>query len=182
MRSVAWGLFLSGVASGVTSVDFARAQSVSLPPVTVTAPEQRKQARRTEQTRRTESSSRTSAARRAQRTQVADRQQQSTPGLSTGVFGAAPGRGDVSSAVTALPAAVTVMDAPAISRLAVNVYGDLFRSLPGFNISNYGQGAIGYGISLRGYTESEHGATSPTTLMAFRSTRCRRCLRRTMPI
>jgi len=49
------------------------------------------------------------------------------------------------------------MDAPAISRLAVNVYGDLFRSLPGFNISNYGQGAIGYGISLRGYTESEHG-------------------------
>ena len=49
------------------------------------------------------------------------------------------------------------MDAPAISRLAVNVYGDLFRSLPGFNISNYGHGAIGYGISLRGYTESEHG-------------------------
>ncbi|MET0720144.1 MAG: TonB-dependent receptor plug domain-containing protein, partial [Tardiphaga sp.] len=138
-------------------MDFARAQSVSLPPVTVTAPEQRKQTRRTEQARRTESSSRTSAARRAQRTQVADRQQQSTPGLSPGVFGAAPGRGDVSSAVTALPAAVTVMDAPAISRLAVNVYGDLFRSLPGFNISNYGQGAIGYGISLRGYTESEHG-------------------------
>ena len=49
------------------------------------------------------------------------------------------------------------MDAPAISRLAVNVYGDLFRSLPEFNISNYGHGAIGYGISLRGYTESERG-------------------------
>lgn len=63
----------------------------------------------------------------------------------------------MSSAVTALPAAVTVMDAPAISRLAVATYGDLFRSLPGFNVSNYGQGGIGYGLSLRGYTESEHG-------------------------
>ncbi|MEY9183479.1 outer membrane receptor protein involved in Fe transport [Bradyrhizobium sp. USDA 326] len=75
-------------------------------------------------------------------------------GLSAG---ATPGRADVSSAVTALPAAVTVMNAPAISRLAVATYGDLFRSLPGFNVSNYGQGGIGYGLSLRGYTESEHG-------------------------
>ncbi|UQD75571.1 TonB-dependent receptor [Bradyrhizobium japonicum] len=68
-----------------------------------------------------------------------------------------PGRGDVSSAVTALPAAVTVLDAPAISRLAVSTYGDLFRPLPGFNVSNYGQGAVGYGLSLRGYTDAEHG-------------------------
>lgn len=29
--------------------------------------------------------------------------------------------------------------------------------MPGFNISNYGQGAVGYGLSLRGYTEAEHG-------------------------
>ncbi len=36
-------------------------------------------------------------------------------------------------------------------------YGDLFRSLPGFNISNYGQGAIGYGMSMRGFTDAEHG-------------------------
>ena len=78
------------------------------------------------------------------------------PGLSTGLT-ATPGRGDVSSAVTALPAAVTVIDAPAISRLPVASYGDIFRSLPGFNISNFGQGAVGYGISLRGYTEAEHG-------------------------
>ena len=65
--------------------------------------------------------------------------------------------GDLSSAVTALPAAVTVLNAPAISRLPINTYGDLFRSLPGFNVSNFGQGAIGYGLSLRGYTEAEHG-------------------------
>ena len=52
---------------------------------------------------------------------------------------------------------MTTIDAPAISRLPVASYGDIFRSLPGFNDSNFGQGAIGYGISLRGYTEAEHG-------------------------
>jgi outer membrane receptor protein involved in Fe transport len=41
--------------------------------------------------------------------------------------------------------------------MPVATYGDLFRSLPGFNISNYGQGAVGYGMSLRGFTEAEHG-------------------------
>ena len=50
-----------------------------------------------------------------------------------------------------------MLDAPTISRLPVATYGDLFRSLPGFNVSNYGQGAVGYGLSLRGYTEAEHG-------------------------
>jgi outer membrane receptor protein involved in Fe transport len=122
-----------------------------LPPVTITAPEAPPR-----RTRRAEPSARTNAARRAQRSPVTQpsSQQQSSAGLSAG---ATPGRGDVSSAVTALPAAVTVMDAPAISRLAVATYGDLFRSLPGFNVSNYGQGGIGYGLSLRGYTESEHG-------------------------
>lgn len=44
-----------------------------------------------------------------------------------------------------------------IQRLPVGSYGDIFRSLPGFNVSNYGQGAIAYGIALRGYTEGEHG-------------------------
>ena len=44
-----------------------------------------------------------------------------------------------------------------IQRLPVGSYADIFRSLPGFNVSNFGQGAIGQGISLRGYTEAEHG-------------------------
>jgi outer membrane receptor protein involved in Fe transport len=79
------------------------------------------------------------------------------PGVAESGPTTMPGRGDVSSAVTALPAAVTVVDAPAIRRLPVASYGDLFRSLPGFDVSNYGQGAIGYGISLRGYTDAEHG-------------------------
>lgn len=74
-----------------------------------------------------------------------------------GAFSSSPGRGEVSSAVTALPAAVTVVDAPTITRMPVASYGDLFRSLPGFDISNYGQGGIGYGLSMRGYTDGEHG-------------------------
>lgn len=59
--------------------------------------------------------------------------------------------------MTALPAATTVVDAGMIARAPVATYTDLFRSLPGFNVSNLGQGGIASGISLRGYTESEHG-------------------------
>jgi len=79
------------------------------------------------------------------------------PPAQPNVSQSAPGRGDVSSAVTSLPAATTVVDAAAITRTPVATYGDLFRSLPGFNVSNFGQGGIGYGLSLRGYTEAEHG-------------------------
>ena len=59
--------------------------------------------------------------------------------------------------MTALPAATTVVDAGMIARAPVATYTDLFRSLPGFNVSNFGQGGIASGISLRGYTEAEHG-------------------------
>ena len=69
----------------------------------------------------------------------------------------APRRGDLSASVAALPAATTLIDARAIERAPVATYGDLFRAQPGFNVSNYGQGGIGYGLALRGYTEAEHG-------------------------
>lgn len=68
-----------------------------------------------------------------------------------------PGRGDLSTAAAALPAASTTIDAKVIERTPVSSYGDIFRAMPGFNVSNYGQGAIGYGMSLRGYTDGEHG-------------------------
>ena len=29
--------------------------------------------------------------------------------------------------------------------------------MPGFNVANYKQGAIAYGLSMRGYTNAEHG-------------------------
>ena len=70
---------------------------------------------------------------------------------------AEPGRGALSPAVTALPANTTTLDAAAIGKLPVFSYGDLFRPLTGFDVSNYGQGGVGYGISLRGFTDGEHG-------------------------
>ena len=123
-----------------------------LPPVTITSPDQatKKRAQRSERPARM-----TSVRRSAQRGRPASLQP-TLPGV-TDALAASPGRGDVSRSVTALPAATTVLDAPRISQLPVATYGDLFRSLPGFNVSNFGQGAIGYGLSLRGYTEAEHG-------------------------
>lgn len=59
--------------------------------------------------------------------------------------------------MTSLPAATTVVDSQFVARAPIATYGDLFRSLPGFNVSNYGQGGIASGLSLRGYTEAEHG-------------------------
>lgn len=129
----------------------------TLPPVTVTAPETRaKKQQRTPQ-QRTPMIARTETRRRQVQATRSTSQSAGAPGAGAPTSAATPGRGDVSSAVTALPAATTVLDAPAISRLPVTSYGDLFRSLPGFNVSNYGQGGIGYGLSLRGYTEAEHG-------------------------
>jgi outer membrane receptor protein involved in Fe transport len=68
-----------------------------------------------------------------------------------------PTRSDLSTAASAQPAASSTIDYRTISQLPVNSYGDMFRPLPGFYVSNYGQGAIGYGIGLRGFTEAEHG-------------------------
>ena len=66
-------------------------------------------------------------------------------------------RSDLSPAVAALPAASTSIDSETIYRRPYVTYGDIFRPVTGFNVSNYGQGALGYGIALRGYTEAEHG-------------------------
>src|SRR3954464_8206878 len=66
-------------------------------------------------------------------------------------------RSDLSTAVAALPAASTSIDSATIYRRPYVSYGDIFRPVTGFNVSNYGQGALGYGISLGGYTEEEHG-------------------------
>jgi len=57
----------------------------------------------------------------------------------------------------ALPAETTTLGPEAIQREPIFSYGDIFRPLTGFDISNYGQGGLGYGISLRGFTDAEHG-------------------------
>ena len=64
--------------------------------------------------------------------------------------------GSLSTAAAAFPPAA----APGrghIAQTPIASYGDIFRALPGFEVANYGQGAIGYGLSMRGYTNAEHG-------------------------
>lgn len=63
----------------------------------------------------------------------------------------------LSPSVSALPGNTTVIDAAEIARLPVQSYGDLFRPVAGFDVSNYGQGGVGYGIALRGFSDAEHG-------------------------
>ena len=121
----------------------------SLPPVTIAVllSQLKKRAQRTQRLQNLQN------ARRAQTQAVLSLSQQpAIPGLSAALV-ATPGRGDVSSAVTSLPAETTVIDAATISRVPYASYDDLFRPVTGFDISTYGQGVIGYGLSLRGYTD-----------------------------
>ncbi len=64
---------------------------------------------------------------------------------------------DLSTAAAALPAGSSTVDAQRLAQTPIASYGDIFRPLTGFEVANYGQGAIGYGLSLRGYTNAEHG-------------------------
>ena len=83
-----------------------------------------------------------------------------TPGTGAGAYGPDPETSvqgsNLSTSVAALPAASTQINQATIANRAYVSYGDLFRAAPGFDVSNYGQN-IGYGLSLRGYTEDEHG-------------------------
>jgi outer membrane receptor protein involved in Fe transport len=79
------------------------------------------------------------------------------PALPADAAPAAPGRNQLSTAASALPAATTTINAANVAATPITSYGDVFRPLPGFYVSNYTQGAIGYGIALRGFTEAEHG-------------------------
>ena len=66
-------------------------------------------------------------------------------------------RTGLSSRPDALPANTTVVDAAALQKAPLFSYGDIFRPLTGFDVSNYHQGGVGYGIALRGFTDAEHG-------------------------
>ena len=154
MRVRGWMIVSSIFAAALATLpagSAARAESADphmrLPPVTVTASPP-------------STSRRKAAPRPATRRQAATprRVEAATPLPATQP--AAPAevtRGDLSTAAAALPAATTTIDATTIYRRPYTTYGDIFRPVTGFNVSNYGQGAIGYGISLRGYTEGEHG-------------------------
>ena len=67
-------------------------------------------------------------------------------------------RTDVTADPAALPAASTTLDAQYIRQIPyTGTYSDLVRQLPGMNVANYGQCGLGYGVSMRGFTDLEHG-------------------------
>ncbi|MDC7784465.1 TonB-dependent receptor [Rhodoplanes sp. TEM] len=123
-----------------------------LPPLTVTAP------RRSSRPASSAADGRTSRGAEPAPTPVAAGTAPATGLMLSGPGGeGGPGRGQLSTAASAQPAASTTLDSAWISRTPVSTYGDLFRSVPGMNVSNFGQGAIGYGISMRGFNEGDHG-------------------------
>jgi outer membrane receptor protein involved in Fe transport len=79
------------------------------------------------------------------------------PPVSVTASAVASAKTTLSPAADALPAETTTLGPKAIEREPIFSYGDIFRPLTGFDVSNYGQGGLGYGISLRGFTDAEHG-------------------------
>jgi outer membrane receptor protein involved in Fe transport len=64
---------------------------------------------------------------------------------------------DLSPSRATDPASVTVATYPAEVKRSTNSYGDLLRPLTGVTVNTYGQGGLGYGVSIRGFDTLEHG-------------------------
>jgi outer membrane receptor protein involved in Fe transport len=75
------------------------------------------------------------------------------------IFGAVPepDKLDLSPNRASNPASVTVAKYPAEVKRGTNTYGDLLRPLTGVTVNTYGQGGLGYGVSIRGFDTLEHG-------------------------
>lgn len=75
------------------------------------------------------------------------------------IYGTAPepDKIDLSPNRAANPASVTVAKYPAEVTRTVTTYGELLRPLTGVTVDNYGQGGLGYGVSIRGFDQLEHG-------------------------
>ncbi|MGI9024317.1 MAG: TonB-dependent receptor [Burkholderiaceae bacterium] len=68
-----------------------------------------------------------------------------------------PSKAELSADPASLPGSTTKVTQTEIAKLSVNSYGDLLRPVTGLNINNFGNGGLGYGFSLRGYVDTEHG-------------------------
>ena len=66
-------------------------------------------------------------------------------------------KSDVTADPTALPGSTTRVTQGDIAKQAVTSYGDLLRPVTGLNINSFGIGGLGYGFSLRGFVDTEHG-------------------------
>lgn len=68
-----------------------------------------------------------------------------------------PSKTDLSDDPTALPGSTTRVTQEEIARRNISSYGDLLRPVTGLSINSFGIGGLGYGISLRGFVDTEHG-------------------------
>jgi len=75
------------------------------------------------------------------------------------IYGAAPEpeKSDLSPNRATNPASVTIAKYPAEVKRSTNSYGELLRPLTGVTVDDYGQGGVGYGITMRGFDQLEHG-------------------------
>lgn len=64
---------------------------------------------------------------------------------------------DLINDATALPGSTTRVTQSDIAKESVSSYGDLLRPVTGLNINSFGIGGLGYGFSLRGFVDTEHG-------------------------
>ena len=66
-------------------------------------------------------------------------------------------KSDLVNDPTTLPGSTTRVTQDEIARQNVSSYGDLLRPVTGLNINSFGIGGLGYGFSLRGFVDTEHG-------------------------
>ena len=64
---------------------------------------------------------------------------------------------ELSADPATFPGSTTTVTGADVAKLAVTSYGDLLRPLTGVNVDNFGNGGLGYGFSLRGFVDTEHG-------------------------
>ena len=75
------------------------------------------------------------------------------------IYGAAPepDKSSLSASRAANPASVSVAKYPVEVKRSTNTYGDLLRPITGVTVNTYGQGGLGYGVTIRGFDTLEHG-------------------------
>lgn len=67
---------------------------------------------------------------------------------------------DLSNDPAANPASVTVIDYPDDKRRNTRDYGDLLKPVTGVSANSFDQGGVGYGLTLRGYSERSNGSNA----------------------
>ncbi|MBV9644466.1 MAG: TonB-dependent receptor, partial [Verrucomicrobia bacterium] len=68
-----------------------------------------------------------------------------------------PPKTELSESPLANPASTTLLDYSVEDKRNVRTYGDLFRAVTGITVVQFDQGGTPYGVTLRGYSNGDHG-------------------------